>query len=156
MNDLDESSKVLKKRLKSLAKESGVCFENHFIFIPQLSREGYTSLMKNADILLDTIGFSGMNTAMHAIGCGLPIVTREGKFQRTRHASAILKTIGIDKLVAKTEEEYINLVEKLLSDKKFRNNIKLKIKENEKYVYRNEISIRALEDFFQSAGDFLK
>ena len=156
MNDLDESSKLLKKRLKSLAKESGVCFENHFIFIPQLSREGYSSLMKNADMLLDTIGFSGMNTAMQAIGCGLPIVTREGKFQRTRHASAILKTIDIDELVAKTEEEYINLVEKLLSDKKFRNNIKLKIKENEKDLYRNEISIRALEDFFQSAGDFLK
>ena len=68
----------------------------------------------------------------------------------------ILKTIDIDELVAKTEEEYINLVEKLLSDKKFRNNIKLKIKENEKDLYRNEISIRALEDFFQSAGDFLK
>ena len=154
MNDTDGASEILKKRLKFSIREAGLNFKNNIIFIPQQSRKGYSSLMKNADVLLDTIGFSGMNTAMQAIGCGLPIVTREGKFQRTRHASAILKTLEIDELIAKNEEEYIDLVEKLICDQEFRSNIKLKIKENENYLYRNKKPIRALEDFFQSIGGF--
>ena len=76
--------------------------------------------MKKADVLLDTIGFSGMNTAMQAIGCGLPIITRIGNFQRTRHASAILKTINVEELITNTEEEYINLMQsKVKNCKKF-------------------------------------
>ena len=108
--------------------------------------------MKNADLLLDTIGFSGANTALQAIGCGLPVITREGRFQRTRHASAILRTIDVEELIANTEEEYIDLIEKITLDEVFKNKIRFKIKAKEKLLYKNENSIRALEDFFESVG----
>ena len=153
MNDNHGASEILKKRLKDKIEHSGFVFEKHVIFVPGLTRQGYSALMKNADLLLDTIGFSGANTALQAIGCGLPIITREGIFQRTRHASAILRTIEVEELIASTEEEYIDLIEKITLDEEFRKNIRLKIKDKEKLLYKNENSIRALEDFFESVGD---
>jgi hypothetical protein len=72
--------------------------------------------MKRADVFLDTIGFSGFNTVMQAVDCGLPVVTREGRFMRGRLGSAILDRMGLSDLVAKTENEYIDLAVKLAGD----------------------------------------
>jgi len=59
-------------------------------------------------VFLNTIGFSGFNTAIQANECALPIVTIEGKFMRGRLASGILKRISMGELVTKSEAEYIN------------------------------------------------
>jgi predicted O-linked N-acetylglucosamine transferase (SPINDLY family) len=107
--------------------------------------------MKQSITLLDTIGISGFNTAMQAIGCGLPIITREGSFMRTRSASAILQTLGLEELIAKSEHDYINLVEKVVLDQEFRSKIKSKICLNENLLYKDMRTIKALEDFFESA-----
>lgn len=150
MNDEKGASEILERRLRTRAEDAEIIFDRHVVFVPNQSRQGFSALMKSADVLLDTLGFSGFNTAMHAIGCGLPVITREGKFMRTRHASAILRKLGIEELITKTETEYIDLVEKLVLDRKFLHNIQCKIKDKENYLYRNENAIRALEDFFES------
>ena len=152
MNDREETSEILKIRLKNKMEQAGLNYEKHVIFIPGLSRQGYSALMRNADLLLDPIGFSGANTTLQAIGCGLPVVTREGRFQRTKHASAILRSLEIEELITSTEEDYIDLVEKIILDNGFRKNLKFKIKSNENYLYKNKKPIRALEIFFESVG----
>ena len=149
MNDEKGASEILERRLRTRAEDTEIIFDRHVVFVPNQSRQGFSALMKSADLLLDTIGFSGFNTAMHAIGCGLPVITREGKFMRTRHASAILRKLEIEELITKTETEYIDLVERLVLDREFLHNIKCKIKDKENYLYRNENAIRALEDFFE-------
>ena len=154
MNDRHGTSEILKTRLKNKIEKAGLVYEKHVIFIPELSREGYSALMNKADLLLDPIGFSGANTTLHAIGCGLPVVTREGKFQRTKHASAILRSLEIEELITCTEEDYINLVEKIILDDGYTNNLKSKIKSNENYLYKNKKPIRALENFFESVGGY--
>lgn len=154
VNDRHGTSEILKTRLKNKIEKAGLVYEKHVIFIPELSREGYSALMNKADLLLDPIGFSGANTTLHAIGCGLPVVTREGKFQRTKHASAILRSLEIEELITCTEEDYINLVEKIILDDGFTNNLKSKIKSNENYLYKNKKPIRALENFFESVGGY--
>ena len=151
-NDREGNSEILKKRLKNKLEKAGLNFVKHFIFIPDLTREGYSGLMYNADLLLDPIGFSGANTSLQAIGCGLPVVTREGRFQRTKHASAILRTLGIEELITYSEEEYISLVEKLILNERLRKDFKSKIKSNENYIYKNIEPIRALENFLEIVG----
>ena len=154
MNDRHGTSEILKTRLKNKIEQAGLIYEKHVIFIPELSREGYSALMNKADLLLDPIGFSGANTTLHAIGCGLPVVTREGKFQRTKHASAILRSLEIEELITCTEEDYINLVEKIILDDGYIESLKSKIKSNENYLYKNKKPIRALENFFESVGGY--
>jgi predicted O-linked N-acetylglucosamine transferase (SPINDLY family) len=151
MQDLYGSSAIFKKRLQSHFETAGISFDKHIVFLPPLSRQGFSTLMKQSVALLDTIGISGFNTAMQAIGCGLPIITREGSFMRTRSVSAILKTLGLDELIAKSEKDYINLVEKAVLDQEFFIQIKSKIRLNEKLLYKDIRAIRALEDFFEKA-----
>ena len=152
INDREGNSEILKMRLKNKIEHAELNFEEHVIFVPELTREGYSALMYNANLLLDPIGFSGANTTLQAIGCGLPVVTRQGRFQRTKHASAILRTLKIEELITNTEHEYINLVEKLILNERLRKDLKSKIKANENYIYKNIEPIRALENFLESVG----
>ena len=69
-------------------------------FIPTLDRARFFGLMQRAHLMLDTLGFSGFNTAIQAIECGLPVVSREGEFMRGRLGSGILRRMGMDALVA--------------------------------------------------------
>ena len=90
-------------------------------------KAAYYALMQRADIMLDTIGFSGFNTAMQAMECGLPIVARQGRFMRARLASGILRTIGLEELIAMDEDHHVNLAVALISDKNRRAAIRRRI-----------------------------
>ena len=62
--------------------------------------------------------------------------------------------LKIEELITCTEEDYIDLVEKITLDNKFRKKLKSKIKSNEKILYKNKKPIRALENFFESVGRY--
>ena len=120
-------------------------------FIPWLERSEFFGLMQRADVLLDAIGFSGFNTAMQAVECGLPIVTREGRFLRGRLASGILKRMGLHELVMDSEENYIALAVRLCRDGKYRARTRERIEAGRHLLFEDAAPIRALEDFLVGA-----
>jgi predicted O-linked N-acetylglucosamine transferase (SPINDLY family) len=103
--------------------------------------------MNRSCVFLDTIGFSGFNTAMQAIDCALPIVTIEGKFMRGRLASGILKRMGMDELITRSEAEYIDLVIRIVKDTNYRDEVVKKITDKRDILYEDTQPIRALETF---------
>src|SRR5262249_52383910 len=111
-----EVSGLVQKRLQAVFARDGMRFEDHGMFLPRLRRSEFFGLMQIVDVCLDTVGFSGFNTAMQAVECGLPIVAYEAPFMRGRFASGILRHIGLADLIATTEEQYIDLVLRLASD----------------------------------------
>jgi hypothetical protein len=115
--------------------------------IPWQKTEAFYGLMQVSDVFLDTIGFSGFNTAIQAIECGLPIVTREGLFLRGRLASGILRRMGMTELIANNEEEYINLAVRLVEDRAYREAMKEKIIASRLILFDDLTPIRALEQF---------
>jgi len=140
-------SSVLKNRLSKAFKDETLDAADFIRMIPWQKTEAFYGLMQKADVFLDTIGFSGFNTAIQAIECGLPIVTREGLFLRGRLASGILRRMGMTELIATDEEEYINLVVKLVQDREYRELIKDKMIANRLVLFNDLSSIRALEQF---------
>jgi len=82
-----EASPALEERLARAFAGAGLRLADHATFTPHLDRGRFFALMQRAQLMLDTIGFSGFNTAMQAIECGLPIVSREGAFMRGRLGS---------------------------------------------------------------------
>jgi predicted O-linked N-acetylglucosamine transferase (SPINDLY family) len=143
-------TELLKNRIASRFLEAGLNFKDYCIFIPWQPKNTFYSLMKRADAFLDTIGFSGFNTAMQAIECDLPIVTREGKFMRGRLAGGILKRIGLSELIAHDERDYVNLVIKLVRDPEYNQSIRQHIKDNCDALYEDLEPVRALEKFIES------
>src|SRR6266705_364824 len=140
-------SEKLRRRLEIVFARSRLDLGDFVTFIPWQNGPEFYGLLQRADVFLDTIGFSGFNTAMQAVECGLPIVTREGRFLRGRLASGILKRMGLQELVAESEEGYIALAVKLVQDAGYRGRIRERIEAGRHLLFEDSAPIRALEDF---------
>jgi predicted O-linked N-acetylglucosamine transferase (SPINDLY family) len=137
----------LRRRLRAAFDRSGLGFDEFVTFIPWLSKGEFYGLLQRADVYLDTLGFSGFNTALQAVECGLPIVTREGRFLRGRLASGILKCMGLSDLVAPSAEEYIRLAVSLARDAEYREVVRARIRASRHVLFEDLAPIRALEAF---------
>jgi predicted O-linked N-acetylglucosamine transferase (SPINDLY family) len=84
------------------------------------------------------------------VECGLPIVTREGRFMRGRLASGILKRMGLSDLVAQTEDDYVALAVRLIQDPGYQKQVSERIAASRHVLFNDMAAIRALEDFLVS------
>lgn len=142
-----EMARRLRRRLDSAFRRARLNPAEHVLFVPWQSQTAFRGMLAQATLMLDTIGFSGFNTAMQAIEAGLPIVTREGRFLRGRLASGILRRIGLDELVAHSDEEYAELAARLCKDRDEREAIRQRIETNRSVLFEDAAPIRALESF---------
>jgi protein O-GlcNAc transferase len=145
-------SSSVEERLEAAFEDRGLFFHSHGIFIPWLNRDAFYSLMRKADVFLDTIGFSGFNTVMQAIECSLPVVTMDGRFMRGRLGSGIMKRLRLPDLVAKAEGDYVELAVKLASDKQYSRQVRARIEANRQVLFNDEAPVRALEAFLVQAA----
>ena len=67
MHDFLGSSKVLEERLRSEIHKAKIAEQARLVFVPQLNREGFNSLMQTSHLLLDQIAFSGLIIAMQRV-----------------------------------------------------------------------------------------
>jgi predicted O-linked N-acetylglucosamine transferase (SPINDLY family) len=114
--DNDELSTMLEARLHEAFARESVNFDESVRFIPWQNQASFFGLLDRAAVILDTLGFSGFNTAMQAIECAVPMVAFDGQSLRGRFASGILKEMGLEAWVASTTEHYVQLVEQLARD----------------------------------------
>ena len=143
---------MLEERLARRFRAAGLDFANCVTFIPTLDRARYFGLMQRAHLLLDTIGFSGFNTAIQAIECGLPVIAREGEFMRGRLASGILRHIGMDALVAGSDEAFVDLTVTLTRDRVRWNALRDEMVRRRSALFGDLAPVRALETFIDSVA----
>ena len=65
-----------------------------------------------------------------ALWAGCPFVTKEGEQFAARVASSLLHAIDVPELVARSDEEYEELILKLLEDEALLGKVRAKVKEN--------------------------
>ena len=138
-------SERLKTRLTKAFAAGGVNYPRHVVFLPWQSGGGFQAVLRAASVYLDTVGFSGFNTALRAVECGLPIVTREGRFMRGRLASGILRRMGLESLVTPTEAAYVDLAVSLAQDRARRRSIVAAMEEARPRLYQDVEAVRGLE-----------
>jgi predicted O-linked N-acetylglucosamine transferase (SPINDLY family) len=138
-------------RLRAAFTAHGLEPDRFLLFVPWLTKAAFQGVMSQAHVCLDTIGFSGFNTALQAVQAGLPIVTREGRFLRGRFASGILKRMGLSELVAASDESYVDLAERIARDGAHRERLRASIEGARQSLYRDVAPIRALEEFLLGA-----
>ena len=148
LSDYRELSEKLRDRIAASFRAAGMNAEQFCKFIPWQDRGTFYALMRKADVFLDTMGFSGFNTAMQAVECGLPIVTVEGRFMRGRFASAILRHIGLDELVAGNAADYADIVARVATDRNYRNALSARIEHRRTELFNDQGSLRYLEKLF--------
>jgi len=140
---------LLKKRLVRAFAVAGLNSEDYCVFLTIPTRPDYLMINLLSDVFLDTLSWSGGNTALEAIACNVPIVTCPGEFMRGRHADSFLKMLGVSDTIAQTEAEYIDIAVKLGLDPVWRRDIAERIKARQDYVYDDKACVKALEDFYR-------
>lgn len=148
ISEYRELSEKLRERISASFQMEGMNADQFCRFIPWQDRGMFYGLMHKADVYLDPTGFSGFNTAMQAIECSLPVVTVEGRFMRGRFASAILRKIGLDELVAGNTAEYADIVAKVASDRDYRSMLSARIEHRRTGLFNDPASLRFLGKFF--------
>jgi predicted O-linked N-acetylglucosamine transferase (SPINDLY family) len=102
--------------------------------------------------MLDTTGFSGFNTAMQAVEAGTPIIAMKGAFMRGRFASAILRRMELDELVAASANDYVDIASRIGRDAAYRRELRERIAGRRAILFNDEAPVRALEAFLAEAA----
>jgi predicted O-linked N-acetylglucosamine transferase (SPINDLY family) len=135
----------LAQRLRRSFDAEKVDFDAHVRFIPQLDRPRFFGLMRQSAMMLDTVGFSGFNTAIQAVEAGLPVLAREGTFMRGRLASGIMRRLDLPELVATTDEAFIEAAIELAANGSKLSELRAKIDGRRDILFYDTEPIRALE-----------
>lgn len=141
----------LRERLRGAFAARGLKLERYARFLPWMPKPEFQGLLERADLALDTLGFSGFNTALQAVECALPMVTLEGRFLRGRLASGILRQLELHELVAASAEEYVERAVALGGDTAARTRLRAALTERRESLYRDRAPMRALENFLETA-----
>lgn len=120
------------------------------VIMSRLDWENYLHLNLLADVFLDSLGFSGGNTALDAIACNLPVVTLPGEFMRDRLAYAMLRVLEVPDSIARDREDYIKIAVRLGRDRQWRQEIIQKMQIHHVDLYDDLSCVRAMEEFYRS------
>jgi protein O-GlcNAc transferase len=136
---------ILEGRLRAAFAAGGLEFEEHVSVVPFLEHARFFGLMRRSTLLLDTPGFSGFNTALQGIECGLPVLAFEGDFMRGRLASGVLRELDLPELVATGPDDFVEKAVALAKDAGRLKELRGKIVERRDALFRDVAPVRALE-----------
>ncbi len=97
------------QRLQRALRAHGVQARGQLKFLPRMGGNAFRAALSVADVILDTVRWSGGNTSLDAFAAGTPVVTIPGRFMRGRQTAAMLGLMGIEALVARSREEYVRI-----------------------------------------------
>ena len=108
------------ERLTRAFDSHGVAVRERTFVLPALPHDDYLRVNLACDAMLDTLHWSGGNTSLDALACGLPVVTLPGAFMRGRQSAAMLRIVGAEALVAADQDNYVRIASRLVDDAAWR------------------------------------
>jgi protein O-GlcNAc transferase len=121
--------------------------------LPQCAHDDFLRVNSVCDVMLDTLHWSGGNTSLDALACGLPIVTLPGRFMRGRQSAGMLALMGIDELVARDEDDYVRIAATLATDAPARGALSQRIVAGAPRIFGDAAAVEAFANWLrQNAG----
>jgi protein O-GlcNAc transferase len=153
------TTQAFKSRFSSALAKRGLNWDECVCMQPRGDHERFLAVNRVCDVMLDTLHWSGGNTSIDAIVAGLPIVTLPGRFMRGRQSAAMLKQIGLERLVVASKAEYVALVLKLCTDDAFMQRVRGDLAQYESRGYKlfdDDAPIHALADYLKQTVQRLR
>ena len=94
-------------RLAGRLAAAGMPAKGQFKFLPRLSGGMFRSALALADVMLDTLHWSGGGTSLDAFAMDVPVITLPGAFMRGRQTMAMLQLMGLEQLIAADIADYV-------------------------------------------------
>ena len=89
---------------------------DRIVTLPRMNFLDFLNTLAVADVMLDTMHFSGGNTSFQGLGVGTPIVTWKSPYARGLVTTFLYRHMGYLDLVAETPEDYVEIALKLGRD----------------------------------------
>ena len=138
-------------RIARAFSDCGLVMEDHVVFLPYLAPDEYHSLNCVCDVFLDSIEWSGFNTAMEAANAGLPAVSHPTGHMRGRHAAAVIQRLDCAEACADSFEDYVELAVRIGADDDFRRHLAMKTKNNRRRLFNDMTAVEGLASFLIEA-----
>ncbi len=138
-------------RLDAALAGLGIAREGRVHLLAQCGHDDYLAINGACDAMLDTLHWSGGNTSLDALACGLPLVTLPGRFMRGRQSAGMLRLMEIDELVAGDADDYVRIAARLAGDRPWREALAARIVAAHARVFDDRAPVEALARFLQDA-----
>jgi protein O-GlcNAc transferase len=136
-----------------------IAFERHGLsarertrVLPRVSHDDYLRINLACDLMIDTLYWSGGNTTLDAIACGLPLVTMPGPYMRGRQSAAMLRMMGLPELIAADPTQYVRVAGDLAGDGERRNAIRQTMRDRGAVIFDDPAPLAVLERFLEAAA----
>ncbi len=147
----DEMTRRFRERLQAAFARHDLDADRFCDLLPRLAPDAFLAAMGQADIVLDSLGWSGCNSIIDALRCGLPVVTLEGDHMRGRHGAALLRRAGLDAGVCASLDDYVALAVRMAREPELRRGGSGQAHADRLARLDTPAAVRTLEDFLQQA-----
>lgn len=121
------------------------------VILPAQSPADYRRLLSLADVFLDSPHYSAGFTAYDAFSLGLPIVTLPDGFGIGNYVRGMYRKMGLEHLVSRTPEQYVNQAARLGTDRAYRDSVRALIGGRSDVLFEDLNAVRECEQFFENA-----
>jgi protein O-GlcNAc transferase len=111
------ATESLAGRLQRAFARRGIGPRGQLKFLPRMESGHFRRALAAADVVLDTVRWSGGNTSIDALAAGTPVVTLPGRFMRGRQTAGMLSLMGLPELIAATPGDYVRLAVEVARDR---------------------------------------
>ena len=102
-------------RVRRALREAGLQ-ESRAAFVGLQPLADYLETYRQIDVALDPHPYCGGTTTCDALWMGVPVVSLAGRTAVSRAGLTLLANVGLEHLVARSEEQYVELAAALISD----------------------------------------
>jgi protein O-GlcNAc transferase len=138
---------IFRERLAVAFANFGLDADRYCVILPPMPRRHFLTAAGQADVVLDTLDWSGGRSTLDCLTQNPAIVTLAGQFMRGRHTAAILRAIGCEETIATSIDDYVAIAVRLGLDVAWRGRVRRAVAEASHLAYRDTSPIRALEAF---------
>ncbi|WP_158920860.1 glycosyltransferase family 41 protein [Acidisphaera sp. S103] len=138
---------IFRERLRAAFAAAGLDADRHVVILPPMSQRDYIEAVGRADVILDTIGWSGGKSTLDCLAVNPAIVTLPGRFMRGRHTAAILRHIGCPETIAGSVDAYVAIAVRLAREPAWRAEVRQAVARGKARAFGDLAYVRALEGF---------
>ena len=138
------------RRFARTLERHGIAIRERIRVLPPVAHDDYMRVNLVCDAMVDTLHWSGGNTSLDALACGLPVVTLPGTFMRGRQSAGMLSLLGVPELIASDRDAYIALASRLTTDSEWRRSLAARIRAAHSRLFNVGDATARLQELLQA------
>jgi CRISPR-associated protein Csy1 len=144
------ATELFLQRFGAALAAHGLDIRTRVCLLPIMARETYLRVNAACDVMLDSLHWSGGNTSLDALACGLPVVTLPGAYMRGRQTYGMLQLVGVPELIAGDEDDCVRVALRVARDSDWRQQLVDRIAAGRPKLFRDSAPVAAMQAFYLS------